>query len=173
MVVGVDGRFPAAHAGQHFIGAPGDHLVGVHVRLGARSGLPDDQRELVVEVASSHFGRGLLDRLGEVGVEPADARIHPRRRLFDEAQGMDDFQRHLLARAEREVADRPLGLRPPISVRLDLERPEAVGFGAGVGHGSSSSVRRHCGERQRRGNPGAAGLLRCARNDGATVTSSA
>ena len=31
----------------------GDHLVGVHVRLGAGPGLPDDERELVVELAAA------------------------------------------------------------------------------------------------------------------------
>ena len=77
---------------------------------------------------------------GDLRVEPADARIHPRRRLLDEAQRVDDLERHLLARAEREILDRALGLRAPIGVRRDLDRPEAVGFGAGARarHDSSS-----------------------------------
>ncbi len=74
----------------------------------------------------------LLDDLGELGVEAADPRIHPRRGLLDEAQRMDDLERHLLARTEREILDRPLGLRAPISVGGDFDRPEAVGLGAGV-----------------------------------------
>ena len=135
MIVGVDRRLAAALAGQDLVGAAGDHLVGVHVRLGARAGLPDDQRELAVEVAARDFGRRLLDRLGELRVEPADARVHPRRRLLDEAQRMDDLERHLLARAEREILDRALGLRAPIGVGRDLDRAEAVGFGAGGGAG--------------------------------------
>ena len=134
MVVGVDRLLAAALAGQDLVGAAGDHLIGVHVRLGARSGLPDDQRELVVEVAARDFGGRLLDRLGELGVEPADARIHPRRRLLDEAQRVDDLERHLLARAEREILDRALGLRAPIGVGGDFDRSEAVGFGAVCWH---------------------------------------
>ncbi len=51
------------------------------------------------------------------GIEPADAGIHPRRRLLDEAEGVDDLDRHLLARAEREILDRTLGLRAPIGSR--------------------------------------------------------
>ena len=60
------------------------------------------------------------------GVEQADPRVHPRRRLLDEAERVDDLDRHLLARAEREIADRALGLRAPIAVGRDLDRPEAV-----------------------------------------------
>ena len=68
----------------------------------------------------------------ELGVEAAVARVDPRRRLLDEAEGVDDLDRHLLARAEREILDRALGLRAPIGVGRDLDRPEAVGFGAGA-----------------------------------------
>ena len=68
-----------------------------------------------------------------LGVEPADPRVHPRRGLLDEAERVDDLERHLLARAEREILDRALGLRAPISVGRDLDRPEAVAFGAGAG----------------------------------------
>ncbi len=132
MVVGVDRLLAAALAGQDLVGAAGDHFVGVHVRLGARPGLPDDQRELVVEVAARDFAGRLLDRLGELRLEPADARVDPRRGLFDEAQGVDDLERHLLARAEREIPDRALGLGAPICVRGDFDRSEAVGFGAGA-----------------------------------------
>src|SRR5689334_23359959 len=48
---------------------------------------------------------------------------------------MDDLERHLLARAERKVLDRPLSLRAPISVGWDFDRSEAVGFRAGCGAG--------------------------------------
>jgi hypothetical protein len=55
----------------------GDHLVGVHVRLRAGARLPDHEGELVVQRAGGDFGRSLLDRLGMLRIEPADARIHP------------------------------------------------------------------------------------------------
>src|SRR4029453_2505460 len=60
--------------------------------------------------------------------------LHPRRRLLDEAQGVDDLERHLLAWPEGEIPDRTLCLRSPIGVRRDLNRAEAVGLGTGVGH---------------------------------------
>ncbi len=67
---------------------------------------------------------------GELGVEPAVPRNDPRRRLLDEAQSVDDLGRHRLARAEREILDRTLGLRAPISVGGNVDRAEAVAFAA-------------------------------------------
>ncbi len=134
VVVGVNRFLAAAIAGQHFVGAAGDHLIDVHVRLRARPGLPDDEGELAVEIAARDFSCGLLDRFGNLRIEAADAGIHPRRRLLDEAEGVDDLQRQLLARAEREILDRPLGLGAPIGVCRNLDWAEAVGFGARGGH---------------------------------------
>ena len=45
---------------------------------------------------------GLLD-IRDLGVEPREPRVHPCRRLLDEAERVDDLQRHLLARAERKL----------------------------------------------------------------------
>ena len=135
MVVGMDRALAAARPRQPLVGAPGDHLVGIHVRLGAAAGLPDDQRELPVEIAPCNFLRRLLDRFGQLGVEPADPRIDPRRGLLDEPQRVDDFARHPLAWSEREIADRPLGLGAPIRIAGDVDRPETVGLTArAAGH---------------------------------------
>ncbi len=131
VVVGVNRLLAAAIAGQDFVGPPGDHLIGVHVRLGARPGLPDDQRKLVVEIAARDLACRLLDDFGELRVEAADARVHPRRSLLDEAQRMNNLERHLLALAEREIPDRAFGLGAPIGVGGNLDRPKTVGFGAG------------------------------------------
>jgi hypothetical protein len=49
--LGWTGRLLAALAAEQLGGAVGDHLVGVHVGLGAGAGLPDDEREVVVELA--------------------------------------------------------------------------------------------------------------------------
>lgn len=48
MVVGVDRFLAAEFSAQNFDGAIGDDFVGIHVGLGAASGLPDDEREVVV-----------------------------------------------------------------------------------------------------------------------------
>ena len=61
MVVGVHRL--VAPEGQPF--GPGDqiadHLIHVHVRLGATAGLPDLQGELIVVLASGNGGRGFDD----------------------------------------------------------------------------------------------------------------
>src|SRR5436190_740596 len=84
------------------------------IRLSARTGLPDDQRKLVVEVPARYFARCLLDDLCDPRVETADPSIHARRRLLHEAERVYDFKRHLLPGAEREIADGAFGLRAPI-----------------------------------------------------------
>ena len=62
VIVGVDGFLAAALAGGDFVGAAGDHLVGVHVGRGSGSGLEDVDDELVIEFAIDHFLRGLVDQ---------------------------------------------------------------------------------------------------------------
>ncbi len=134
MIVGMDRRFAAARAGHRFVGDSRDHLVDVHVGLGARSGLPDDQREMIVIVARGHRGGGRLDRIRQVGVEAMRA-IHPRGRLLHDGERVDDADRHPLALPEREILDRALRLSAPISVGGNFDRAEAVGFDAGA-HGA-------------------------------------
>jgi hypothetical protein len=75
VIVGMHGLLGAHLAAQHFDGAVGDHLVGVHVRLGAGAGLPDDEREVIVELAVDHFLRGLDDGLAELRVELAERHV--------------------------------------------------------------------------------------------------
>ena len=83
VVVGMDRRLAAALARQHLVGPVGDHLVGVHVGLGAGAGLPDHQRELVVELAVDDLLGGRGDGLAELRVELAQPHVGRRRRLLD------------------------------------------------------------------------------------------
>lgn len=68
VVVGVDGLLAALLAAQDLDGAVGDDFVGVHVGLGAGAGLPDDEREVVHELAIGNLLGGLLDGLSNLGV---------------------------------------------------------------------------------------------------------
>ena len=61
VVVGMN-RFVAAFAAEHFDGAIGDDLVGVHVGRGAGAGLENIHDELVVPLAVNDFLRGLPAR---------------------------------------------------------------------------------------------------------------
>ncbi|MEJ7718115.1 MAG: hypothetical protein WKF31_09200 [Thermoleophilaceae bacterium] len=59
-------------------GEAGDDLVGVHVRRGARAGLEDVDRELVVVAAVRHLVGGGGDALGLVGVELSELGVGAR-----------------------------------------------------------------------------------------------
>ena len=73
-------------AAEQFVGAVGDHLVEVHVGLRAGAGLPDHQREMIVELAVDHLARGADDGAGAALVEQAKLAIGFRRRKLDDAE---------------------------------------------------------------------------------------
>lgn len=68
VVVGVDGLLAAHGAAEDLNGAVGDDFVGVHVGLGARARLPDDEGEVVDELEGGDLVSGLLDGLAQLGV---------------------------------------------------------------------------------------------------------
>lgn len=47
VVVGVNGLLRAEAAAHDLDGSVGDHLVGVHVALGAGTSLPDDWKQII------------------------------------------------------------------------------------------------------------------------------
>jgi len=112
----------AAFAAEKLVGAVGDHLVDVHVGLGAGTGLPHDQGEVLVEPAVDHFLRRLDDRLGATGVEQAKLPIGLGGGAFDDAERVDQRQRHAFG-ADAEIPPRALGLRAPIGVDRHVDGP--------------------------------------------------
>ena len=68
MVVGVNRLLGAHLTAEDFNGTVRDDLVGVHVGLRARTGLPNNQGEVVHELASGNFSSGLLNGLSDRGV---------------------------------------------------------------------------------------------------------
>jgi hypothetical protein len=131
VVVRMNGRLAAALAPERLVGDGRDHLVGVHVGLGAGSGLPDDERELLVVLAGHDLGRSRRDRIRDLGVELTEVLVHEGCGLLHEPERAHERDRHALA-PDPEVLDRTLRLRAPIAVRRHLDRPERVGFGAGL-----------------------------------------
>jgi hypothetical protein len=89
-----------------------DHLVGVHVRRGARAGLEHVDRELVVVLSGRDRIRRRGDPLGQALVEQPQRRVHPRGGTLDPAQPMHHRNRDRLAR-DREVVDRLASLPAP------------------------------------------------------------
>ena len=94
VVIGMDRllrshHFSSIRAARDLNGAVGDDLVDVHVGLRAAAGLPDAQRELVVELAGDDLVRGLHDELGLVGGKLAQILVHQRACLLENAKRAD------------------------------------------------------------------------------------
>jgi hypothetical protein len=73
-----------------------DHLVGVHVGLRARTGLPHAERKMLVQLPFDHLVRGLHDEILLVFRQLAKVEIHDRRRLFQNAEGSYHLARHYI-----------------------------------------------------------------------------
>src|ERR1700751_4834204 len=75
----------------HTVGAGDarDHLVGVHVGTGARPGLEDVDRELVVVLTVGDFGGGGDDRVGLVGCQQSEVLVALRAGTLQQTQGAD------------------------------------------------------------------------------------
>src|SRR3546814_10438442 len=133
MVVGMDRALAAARAGEQLIGAPGDHLIGVHVGLRARAGLPDDKRELVVVLSFRHFPGRSYDGVGRHFIQTAVAGVHPCSAQLHQPALMDERTRPALP-AYREISTGWLSLRAPIGGGRSVDRPAADRFLPGVAH---------------------------------------
>ena len=100
---------------QQLIGAVGNDLVDIHIRLRAAAGLPDGEREVAVERAVEDLMAGGLDRAGAAGVEHAELRVRARGRELHDRERADDLRRDLLG-ADAEVFKAALRLRAPVTV---------------------------------------------------------
>ena len=93
MIVGMDRLLRSHLPAQHFDGAVGDHLIGIHVRLRAGAGLPHRQREMRVELALDHFLHRLHDGLADLFVEDAQRHIGFGRGALNHAQARARWRR--------------------------------------------------------------------------------
>ena len=100
---------------QQRIGAVGDDLIDVHVRLRAAAGLPDGEREVAVERAVKDLVAGGLDRVGTARIEHAELRVCARGGKLYDRKRTDDLRRHLLG-ADAEIFKAALRLRAPVTV---------------------------------------------------------
>ena len=89
MVVRVDRLLRAALAPSQLDGAVADDLVGVHVGLGARTGLEDDQWELVIELSGDDFVSGLDDEVGDVARQLTQFLVGQCRGLLEGSESTD------------------------------------------------------------------------------------
>src|SRR5229473_1171829 len=105
IVIGMNRLLAAQDAAGDFDGAIGDDFVDVHVGLRAAAGLPDAQREVVVQFSGDDFIGGLDDQLGFFGGELAEVLIDERGGLLEDAKSADELGRHGVL-ADGEVNER-------------------------------------------------------------------
>src|SRR5690606_12334266 len=125
VVVGVHRRLAAQRLARQLAGAVRDDLVDVHVRLGARAGLPYDEREVVVEVAGEDLVADARDEVGLVAPEPRELGVPLRGGPLEHGEAADHLAGHPLP-ADLEVLARALGLGPPVAVGGDPHLAERV-----------------------------------------------
>ncbi len=137
---GIDGR------SHDFRRPAGQDFVDVHVGLGAGTGLPNDQRKMIVEGSGGHFPGGGNDRRADGLIEQAKGHIGGGGRFLLQSERVDDFDGHDFA-ADGEILQRALGLGPPIAIGGNLDNAKAIVFLAGrsgwgfFNHGFFSSGR--------------------------------
>jgi len=78
-----------------------------------------------VQIAREDFVRRLRDGVTALLVEPPERRVGKRRRLLQDGKGADDLLRHLL-RADGEILEAPLRLRPPIAILRHANLSERI-----------------------------------------------
>ena len=127
VIVGVNRRLAPQDPARQFDGPVGDHFVDVHIGLRAAAGHPDVQGKMVVQLALEDFLRGPNDQPGFICRQPPQFPVGQGRGLLDQGQGPDHLQGHQVV-ADGKVEQRPLGSRPPIAVRRDLDFSQAVTF---------------------------------------------
>jgi hypothetical protein len=131
MVVGVDRCLGAERRPHQLVGPVGNDFIDIHVGLGARPGLPDDQREMPIEAAVGHLLRRVGNGEGARRVENAELAVGLCRDPFDERERVDQRQGNAFA-ADAEMLQRPLGLGPPIAVGGDLDFTERISLRPGL-----------------------------------------
>jgi hypothetical protein len=138
VIVGMESRVPALRQPGELKAEVGDHLVDVHVGRRAGASLHDVDDELVAQSALLDLLARAIDQIGLGALECADLGVRARGGLFDAGKAEDQIgvDRDRPA-ADRKVVQRTAGVDAPVGVARDLLRAEAVGFDAGLGHGSS------------------------------------
>ena len=108
-------------------GAIGDDLVDVHVGLSSASGLPDDERKVVVELTVNDLLGSASDQISGFPAEDSEARVASCGGQLEDSECADELSWHAFV-ANPEVGERAGGLRAPIAVDRYLDLAHAVPF---------------------------------------------
>ena len=136
MIVRMDGCLRAHHAASDLDRAVRDDLIDVHVRLRARARLPDDEWEVVVELAGDNLIGGGDHHVGNVGWQLAKILVGAGGRLLQHTECANDRTIPVVrADADLKVVDRTLGLCTPIAVGGHVDFAHAVCLDSILRHG--------------------------------------
>ncbi len=127
LIVGMDETALPPRTAEQFAGPVGQHLVDIHVGLGARACLPDAQWKLFLMQAAQDFIGGAHDGLGRAGGQQPLGVIDPGASRLDAGQGADELGGLAFPR-DVEVEQGALGLGAPQPFGWHLYLPEAVVF---------------------------------------------
>ena len=136
VIVGVNRRLAPERRARKLAAAIGDHLVDVHVELGAAARHPHMQRKHVMMLAGEDFVAGLHDQLVTLIVEPLAGVIRGGGGFLQGGIGGDHFARNQIL-ADAEMLERALGLSAPQLVRRDFNRRRGCPVLSHVDHGIS------------------------------------
>src|ERR1700722_13932270 len=111
----------------------GDHLVHVHVELGAAARHPDVQWEHVVMLAAQDLVADLNDQSMRSVVETLAGMVGIGRSLLQDGVGGDHLPRDQVL-PDAEVLERALGVGAPEFVGGNTDLAETVGFDTNISH---------------------------------------
>ena len=134
VIVRVHRMFAAQPAAENLDGAIGNHLVDVHVGVGAGSGLPDDKGEMIVEGAVDHFVGRAADCVGYWAIQQPKLLMDRRHRFFYHTECPEKGTGHPVA-ADGEIIQGSLGLGAPVPMGRNFHRTEGIRLGARIHHG--------------------------------------
>ena len=125
VVIGMHGLPGAASLAGEFAGPIGNHLIDVHVRLGAAAALPARQRKFPIQLSRFHLAGRLADPLAALLIEHAELMVGLGGHALEASDRMDQLQRNWVV-ADLEAMPGPLGLCPPVTLRRDTHIAKAV-----------------------------------------------
>ena len=139
MIVGVHRRLAPEWRARELAAAVGDHLVHVHIELGAAARHPHMEREHVVVLAGEDLVARLHDQRVPLIVEPLAGMVGCGSGFLQDRIRGDHLPRNQVL-ADAEMLEGALRLSTPELVRRHFHHAEAICFLSCVAHVTPSSV---------------------------------
>src|SRR5580698_2502134 len=128
----MNGLLAAKRCSRYVAATVRNHLIHVHIELGAASGHPHMKRERVLMLSGKDLVTGLNNQLVLQVSQPFPVMIGYGSGLFERGIRADHLARHQVF-ADTEMLEGALGLWTPQFIRRDLHLAEAIGLHAKKG----------------------------------------